>query len=365
MELRFASLNILDNKNIYGNIKSCDRNTSAYDKDNIFRYTIIANILTSNDYDILFLQEVGTLFNQPAIVELLKKKFEIFQGSQQNTQWTLINRNKIKNSERIYLSDRVNKHRFSSTINNAYLVVKGMLSNNKPIHLINMHLPIDMANRTNIFTIIKEYLREHITDSAIISGDMNADTTIDINPGTLIPLTITGFTSYSLIKCSNTGVPETKTKTHNLLDQILVTNNINFTNVDSYDDFDKTTFKLKSTNTFSTYGPPFCLTENNLSIQNCKVHPYEYVFANSNKKWVSDHILLNTILTINDTLPVVKVSSQLSVKSPEFKPGQLSAKSPEFRPSTLNKGGTPIDYAYKYHKYKTKYLQLKKMSNLY
>ena len=354
MELKIGTFNILNEKNVYGNLK-CD--TSKYDiTDNEFRTGIIMQILGYNDYDVIFLQEVGLMFrnNTKSLSELGKKYHVILSTYKQNWLCTLINKNKFKNVKLI--DPAAYKAKFTSdTILNAVLIIEAQLLNNKKISLINMHLMTEKENKKDTIELVAKYIIQPTIFNAIISGDMNDETNLFPGIKKLILGVIPAVTSYSLGSCiSGKMVYKTMTPVYRKLDQIYVSNNMVIKKIQLYDDFDKKTFKLSSNGKFNTYGPPFCFMQdsnnNNNNIENCAVYPYKFAFDNLETKWPSDHVFVEASVTISE-----KPVSDLKPTSYVFVPGSSSSSSSRFPKFHEN---TDTDMYRKYLKYKIKYLDL-------
>ena len=80
--LKIATFNILDNKNISYNLKCENISPDENKYDNLYHYSVIAKLLTDNDFDVIFLQEVGNYFYENVNdVNNLKNKYIFVQNN--------------------------------------------------------------------------------------------------------------------------------------------------------------------------------------------------------------------------------------------------------------------------------------------
>ena len=376
MSLKFCTWNVLDAKNIYANLR-CEKPTPEYISDNIFRYTVIINILIANKFDIICLQEVSEELLQMITNSELNKDFNVFH---KNTQCILTSKTKIMKPAIVKLDNLVHKQgayyvEYKGSFN-SFFIVKGTTSG-KNLHIVNMHLPNDPTNREGVLAITERYLAKNShADCAVIAGDMNQennllsnknpDTTLDkqktdqtINVGKitykkLFPLSVDDKTSYSLVTCGpgQRNIKQFKDDPFKANDHIYILGSITADKVVAFDNFDKNSYGLEVSNTFKTYGPPYCFTDNLQNLKECKVATYKYAYDNLETKWPSDHMLLSVNLVIEPE----KMLSHFS--GTPLRVEGLSSKAREFVPGRF-KGGDEIDYYKKYIKYKQKYFELK------
>jgi hypothetical protein len=232
------------------------------------------------------------------------------------------------------------------------LIINGILKNGTIINLINLHLASNLNQKSSSIDIIKKYLLHDPIASmqhsrVIIAGDMNISHDYDLfTNNQLLRMSkvkdninfmknytkndIKYNTSFSFGVCDGSVMKykEFDEQMHKMNDQIYTSNNIIVEKINVYDDFDMGTYKLKISNTFSSYGPPFCLNDATKKLRDCELKPYKEIYnKNTNQKWPSDHTLVEGIFIINE-----------------------------------QKGGkqTNANYYDKYQKYKLKYLMLRK-----
>lgn len=365
MQLKIGTFNILNEKNVYGNLK-CD--VSKYNKDdNMLRTDIIMEILYHSNFDLLFLQEVGVLFrtNEKYLTKLSEKYYIMKSTSNQNWLCILISKSKFKNPKLIDAEKF--KDRFASgTILNAVLFVEAQTTNNQNISFIDMHLMTDVYNKKDTLTMVENYVNQSNMTNIIIAGDMNDENNLFNTITKLQKVPIDQVTSYSLGSCVNNKlIVKTMTPIYRKLDQVYLSRSMTVNRVSFFDDFNPITFQLLSTNTFNSYGPPFCFkitTEQ--KIEDCEVKDYKYALENLPTKWPSDHVLVQVDLTIGD-LPK---TTSLKPTSAPFVPGQMARPTknqPTTNQPTKNQPMTnqPINRRnnrLKYLKYKIKYINLKK-----
>lgn len=390
MSLKFCTLNVLNEKNIFSNLK-CSRQLSGFSADTQIRFTTIINILMSNNFDVIFLQEVSDLFRNMLISNGIY--INNYIGHFQNTQAIILKNNRFSSSTKFgcnekstvvgnkslqYCDDLVRRSgkyyvEFSSGTFNSFFIVTARHASGI-LHLINMHLPMDISNRRGVLTITERYINRYLGNGyCIISGDMNQEETLQLfnSPNNLNfrRLSVNKKTSYSLVKCGSADgeIIEFKDDPFKENDHIYTIGDVLNNSVVVYDDFDKNTYELVSSNTFNTYGAPYCylsnsqLPENNIA--NCSIDKYQNVLNlqyTHDKKWPSDHALLSVNLTlIQRNQP--KLTLQASAR--EFVPGSF-IRNQQFQSNQQtyesHSGGSLGKSHYeKYKKYKIKYNLLK------
>ncbi len=433
--LKFCTFNILADYATKYHTENCE----DYDgmlNDNIFRYNTILNILLKNDYDVIFLQEVGMSFSK---LKQINKLFEIYHIIIKNDLYTCLKKSKFGKAEKTNF-DIIDKYVFGIQYNEKVettlkqiLYVTGTLFNGEKIHFINTHLLPGINTNDNTIpdgiksakTLIDQYLKEitRYDNNIIISGDMNIGIDLEFYRMTKIK-SLQGTTSVSLKTCGNKYNPF-KEINYKELDHIYVSENIKLKSSIQYDDFNKEKYNLLWAGSFYSYVPPFVPVNVDNAKKNWVFKKYEDMYNTNeyNKKWPSDHILLEFELELmglssysnefipqlntnanefipqlntkaNEFIPQLNTKSnefipQLNIKSNEFIP-QLNTKSNEFIPQqqlylpqqqlyspqqqsylqqqsyppnqhsyVSQRGGNNKDYYAKYIKYKAKYLALK------
>lgn len=331
-KLKFATFNILDSKYIHYNIKNCQKITkTTSDKDEEFRNEIIIKIIESNDFDVIFLQEVSKVFFELYNKSGLKNKSILVHSGELAI---LIKQNIVTDTKKV-IDEK------TSYANNRVLSINCKIHNSNFL-LINTHLPSGIQENEkrktimNINKVIETNYKNDPNINVILAGDMNTSKYI-FNLDTykihsVIPEDIKSkfATSFKLGKCEGNVFRETeKAARHNFIDDIYVNSGVKSSTVNTGSSFDNN-YKLiyetnasSSDNLFKNKGAPYCEQKSYMESGICRMstgeNKYQDLFQNEAiKPWPSDHSLLFVELSFGEgsknIAPIVPVTAKTESK---------------------------------------------------